>query len=421
MGSKQMKQEAMLIPCRVLDLTDEKGFLCGRILGDLGADVIKVEKPGGDTSRNIGPFYHGEIDSEKSLYWWAYNCSKRGITLDIETEDGKEIFRRLVQKSDVVVESFSPGYMDELGLGYAQLGEINPEIIVTSITPFGQTGPNKDYKASDLVISAMAGLMFHCGDPDRAPVRISFPQACLHAGSAAAQGTIIALYYRGLSGEGQHVDVSTLESMACTLMHIRPYWELSGLELQRAGQFRIDIMSGTGCVARMVWPCKDGYVMFSIMGGATGAPSNRALVQWMDEEGMAPDFLKRDWEALDMVKATQEDFDLFQQPIGEFFKQHTQAELHENALKRGIMFYPVNTAREILADPQLEARGFWQLVEHPELTTEIKYPGSFVKLSDTSCEIRRRAPLAGEHNTDVYKEVGLSEAEITTLKQTNVI
>jgi len=125
-----MEKEAILTPYRVLDLTDEKGFLCGRILGDLGADVIKVEKPGGDASRNIAPFYHAEIDSEKSLYWWAYNCSKRGITLDIETEDGKEIFRRLAQKSDVVVESFYPGYMDELGLGYAQLIEVNPEIIM---------------------------------------------------------------------------------------------------------------------------------------------------------------------------------------------------------------------------------------------------------------------------------------------------
>jgi len=121
MSSNQMEQEATLSPYRVLDLADEKGFLCGRILGDLGADVIKVERPGGDLSRNIGPFYHNDIDSEKSLYWWAYNCNKRGITLNIEAEDGKEILKKLVKKSDVIIESFPPGYMDEIGLGYPKL------------------------------------------------------------------------------------------------------------------------------------------------------------------------------------------------------------------------------------------------------------------------------------------------------------
>lgn len=421
MASNQAKQEALLAPYRVLDLTDGKGFLCGRILGDLGADVVKIERPGGDFSRNIAPFYHDDIDSEKSLYWWAYNCNKRGITLNIETEGGKEILKKLVNRSDVIIESFRPGYMDKIGLGYARLSEVNPRIIMTSITPFGQTGPYKEFEGSDLTIWAMGGLMFYCGDQDRAPVMISFPQACLHAGGAAAQGTMIALYHQQLTGQGQHVDVSMLESIVGNLMHIRPFWELNGTQLHRAGQFRVDIW-GTGAVARMVWPCKDGYVMFSIMGGATGAPSNRALVKWMEEEGMALDEIKRDWEALDMHTATQEDFDQLQQPIADFFQQHTQAELYEGALKRGIMFCPVNTAKGITEDPQLEARGFWQQVEHQELGTAIKYPGSFVRASTAGSEIRRRAPLIGEHNTDIYcQELGFSEAEITSLKQANVI
>jgi len=414
------KQVAMLTPYRVLDLTDEKGFLCGRMLGDLGADVIKVEMPGGSPSRNIGPFYNNDPNPEKSLHWFAYNCNKRGITLNVETTDGQGIFKKLARNTDIVIESFRPGYMDKLGLGYTALSEVNPRIIVTSITPFGQTGPYSDYVGSDLTIWAMGGLMFYCGDPDRAPVRVSFPQAYLHGSGAAAQGTMIALYHRQLTGEGQHVDVSILESLIGNLMHIRPFWELSQTELHRAGQFRIDIW-GTGAIARMVWPCRDGYVMFSIMGGATGAPSNRALVRWMDEEEMAPDFMKRDWEALDMHTAKQEDFELFQQPIGEFFLKHTQAELYEGALKRGIMLYPVNTAREILTDPQLEARDFWSKVAHPELNAEIVYPGSFVKLSSTSCEIRHRAPLIGEHNNEVYKELGLSDAELIRLEQDGVI
>jgi crotonobetainyl-CoA:carnitine CoA-transferase CaiB-like acyl-CoA transferase len=188
--------DSLLSPFRALDLTDEKGFLCGRILGDLGADVIKIEKPGGDPARDIGPFYHDIPDPEKSLFWFAFNANKRGITLDIENPDGQEIFKQLVKSADFAIESFPPGYMDSLGLGYLALSEINPKIILTSITPFGQTGPYKDYKASDLIAMAMGGQMYLCGDPDRPPVRVSFPQAYCHAGAQGAMGTMIAHIHR---------------------------------------------------------------------------------------------------------------------------------------------------------------------------------------------------------------------------------
>ena len=198
-----MKQkDKMLSPYRVLDLTDEKGMLCGKILGDLGADVIKIEKPGGDLARNIGPFYHDIPDPEKSLFWFGYNTNKRGITLNINTADGKEIFGNLVKMADFVIESFPPGFMDELALGYSSLREINPRIILTSITPFGQTGPRKDYKASDIVSLALGGFMSLTGDVDRAPLRISVEQACCHAGAQAAVASLIAHYDRELTGEG---------------------------------------------------------------------------------------------------------------------------------------------------------------------------------------------------------------------------
>ena len=135
----------MLSSYRVLDLTNEKGFLCGKALGDFGADVIKVEKPGGEPDRNKAPFFHDEADPEKSLYWFAFNANKRSITLDIETADGREIFKKLVKTADVVVESFKPGYMDKIGLGYSVLSEVNPRIILTSISGFGQKGPYRDF------------------------------------------------------------------------------------------------------------------------------------------------------------------------------------------------------------------------------------------------------------------------------------
>jgi len=184
--AKETASETALGPYRVLDLTDEKGLLCGMLLAGLGADVIKVERPGGDLARNIGPFYDDIPHPEKSLLWFAYNLNKKGITLNIETVDGREIFKRLVKTSDFVIESFPPGYMARLGLDYSALSQINPRIIMTSITPFGQTGPYRDYKGSDLICMASGGLMYVSGDPDRPPVRITIPQAYCHAGAHLA-------------------------------------------------------------------------------------------------------------------------------------------------------------------------------------------------------------------------------------------
>jgi crotonobetainyl-CoA:carnitine CoA-transferase CaiB-like acyl-CoA transferase len=406
---------------RVLDLTDEKGFLCGKILADLGADVIKVEKPGGDKSRNIGPFHQNIPHLEKSLYWFAYNLNKRGITLNIEAKDGQEIFRRLVKTSDFVIESFPVGYMDELGLGYSALSKINPRIVITSITAFGQTGPYKNYKASDIVGMAMGGLMYITGTPEHPPVRISSPQAYLQAAAHAAAATMIAHYYRETTGEGQHVDVSMQQCVVWGLGNAIPLWELNQIILRRVGSY----LSGrwTGTKQRLVWECEDGYVLFVVMGGAFGAKTNRGIAQWMQEERMTNKFLQNmDWDIFDMAKQTQEQQDQVEEPIARFFMTHTKAELYEEALKRGIMLAPVSSPRDILENTQLKARGFWVDVEHHELGSTIRYLGAFVKASETPCVIKCRAPLIGEHNLEVYEgELGLSRAEMCVLKQAGII
>src|SRR3990170_64809 len=203
----------MLSCYRILDLTDEKGFLCGKVLGDLGADVIKIEKPGGDASRNRGPFYHDIPDGEKSLYWFAFNASKRGITLDIEKSDGREIFKRLVQTADVVVESFAPGRMQALGLGYEVLRKVNPGIILTSITGFGQEGPYANYNDRDIAVWALSGFMYAMGEPDRPPLAPSYRHAHLIGAVNGAVGTVIALFHRAKTGEGQRVDSATHQGL----------------------------------------------------------------------------------------------------------------------------------------------------------------------------------------------------------------
>jgi crotonobetainyl-CoA:carnitine CoA-transferase CaiB-like acyl-CoA transferase len=389
----------MLSPYRVLDLTDEKGLLCGKLLGDLGADVIKIERPGGDPARRIGPFYHDEVDPEKSLFWWAFNTSKRGITLDIETTDGQETFKKLVKGADFVIESFPPGYLDKLGLGYSALEELNPGIILVSITPFGQTGPYQDYQAPDIVAWAMGGQMLQFGDADRPPIRISYhSQAHLHAAGEAAVGAIMALYQREKTGEGQQVDVSVQEAVVPVSDRVTGSWDMMKANLQRGGGLQAAVH------IRRIWPCKDGYVIWFYFGGVM-KHLDLPFFRWLEEEGMMTDFLRGiDWDTFDWRTATQETADRLAEPPARFFLAHTKAELMEGALKHRVILYPVSTTADILENVQLAAREFWVEVEHPELGTKITYPGAYAKTSEVPPRVSRRAPLIGEHNREILEQ-----------------
>lgn len=405
-----------LSPCRALDLTNEKGYFCGRILADLGADVIKVEPPEGDPGRNIGPFYHDIPDKEKSLYFFAYNTNKRSITLNIETRDGQEIFKRLVKTADFVIESFSPGYIDNLGLSYSMFKEMNPRIIMVSITPFGQTGPRKDWKASDIVAIAMGGLSHITGSPDRPPARVGVDQAYVIAGAQAAMGAMIAHYYREATGKGQYVDTSTQEGVVPSALTVPQAWDLQRFIWPRAGAF----LPRSGKRVRHLWPCKDGYIAWRLYGGGLGVKT-RALVEWMDSEGQANELTQVNWEKMNYLTVTPEEFDHWQSLFGKFFKTHTKAELCREALARGIVLFPASTPKDLVEDPQLEARDYWKEVEHAELDATITYPGGLYKSSEFSCEIRR-APLIGEHNSEIYEqELGFSKESIVILKTAGVI
>ena len=420
-----MKNRGLLSDYRILDLTDYKGIYCGKVLADLGADVIKVEKPWGDVTRNIGPFYKDIVHPDKSIYWWAFNTSKRGITLNIETADGKDMFQRLVRTADIVLESFPPGYLDRLDLGYQALSDINPGIIMTSITPFGQTGPYKDWKADDLVGWAMAGQAYVTGDSDRPPCQVSFPHCYLVAGSHAASGTLAALYYRVCSGEGQHVDVSMQESVLWTTLILVQFWDMMKINLFRAGSRRA---MGTA-LFRLAFPCKDGYVGFLIAGGQLASISMPPLVKWMAEEGMLGAFEdKKDWEAKDWTEKvdawalTQETVDMWEDSLLKFFATKTKAEIYEKAREESIIIYPVSTPEDLAENAQLKARDFYVEVEHPELGETITYMGAPYKMTTDSWNISRRAPLVGEHNQEIYEgELGLSEDEMRLLQEAGII
>ena len=411
----------LLDPYRVLDLCDERGLLAGKILADMGADVVQVEPLGGSPARNVGPFHGDDPNPEKSLFWWAYAANKRSITLDLENRDGQDLLRKLVAKSDFLIESFAPGYLENLGLDYGQLSAINPKLVMVSITPFGQDGPYSNYQASDIVGMALGGFMYLTGDDDRAPVRISFPHFYLHGGAAGATAAMLAHTYRVTSGQGQYVDVSCQQAVAKTLAHAPQIWDIEGAILKRMGVYRQT--SGENRV-RINWPCKDGYVNYMVQGG-TVAYSTRALLAWMKEDRFdTSDLDAIDWEKMGYGAITPELMAQLGGPLGDFFRGHTRAELVQGSLDRRILLFPVATPSALEGHPQLDARGYFKELDHPELKESVRYPGAFIKSGDGSdiAGVYRRPPLIGEHNIQIYQEeMGLSSLELETLKRGGVI
>jgi crotonobetainyl-CoA:carnitine CoA-transferase CaiB-like acyl-CoA transferase len=313
--------------------------------------------------------------------------------------------------------------MDKLGLGYSKLSEMTKDkIIMTSITPFGQEGPYKNYKASDIGIMAMSGCMHLVGDTDRPPVRTSIPVSYVWTGSYAALGTLMAIFHQKMTGKGQHVDVSAQASAAWSADTAPFYWEADGTMTKRVGN-AIAGRSIHGAVMPAAYPCKDGYICWLIYGARSGGITNKETMKWMEEKGITSDWLKKqDWDKFDPSPATQEDFDQLTKPVSKFLSGLTKMEFQEEAVKRRIMGYPVSTAKDILENPQLKAREVWQKVEHPELGGTITYPGSWAKFSEASLGIRRRAPLIGEHNREIFvNELGMSDNELVLLKQGKVI
>jgi crotonobetainyl-CoA:carnitine CoA-transferase CaiB-like acyl-CoA transferase len=252
-------------------------------------------------------------------------------------------------------------------------------------------------------------------------VRISFPQSFHLASAHAAAASLIAYFYRETTGQGQFVDVSAQECVLWEISNAVPLWELNHKILKRVGSY----LSGrwTDTKQKLLWRCKDGYVIFYILGGDFGLKTNRAIAAWLQEDGLASELLAHfDWTVFDMSKQTQEIQDQMEAPIAELFLRYTKAELYSEALKRKIMLCPVSTARDICENTQLHARNFWVEVDHPEIPAKITYPGAFAKLSETPLAKLRKAPLPGEHNLEIYeKELGFSKRDMAFLHQSGII
>ncbi|MBI4640473.1 MAG: CoA transferase [Candidatus Tectomicrobia bacterium] len=408
---------AALEDLRILELADESGQHCGKLFADMGANVIKIEKPGGDDARRVGPFLNDIPDPNRSLFFWHYNTSKKGITLNLETVDGREILKKLVKTADVILETFPPGHLNQLGLGYPILREINPKLIMTSLTPFGQTGPYKQYKSSDLVSLALGGPMNSCGYddiPGVPPIRGGGNQGYQTGGHYAFIGTLIALIYRQMTGRGQYIDASAHEALACTTeFSTISYFYIQRLVKRQTGRHAsLQDTGNNDCL------CKDGR--WAKIYGFRDEAAWDALVEWMESEGMAGDL--KDEQYKNPAYRTEENEHIMEL-INAFAQHHTSEEFWEKAKPKGtVIGFPIRSPEEMAEDPHHKSRGFTFEVEHPELGKTFKYPGSPYLFHGTPWRITRRAPLIGEHNEEIYMgELGFTKVELTMLAEGEVI
>ena len=277
---------------RLLDLTDEKGALCGKMFADLGAEVIKVEPPAGCSTRRIPPYLEDKADPDHCLYSIAYHAGKKSVTANLATDDGRALVADLAAHSDFLVESHPLGYLESIGLGYDALAKKNPRLIYASITPFGDTGPGKDYNWADIITWAAGGMMYLMGEEGKPPLQMSLPQAGLHAGAEAAVAMMLAHYPRQIDGLGQRIVVNMQACIVWTLMNEQAMPFLHGNHLTRTGVF----VGSAEARRKMVYECKDGHISTLIAGGTTVGNSTKALIEWMGEKGFGSDWMRtKDW------------------------------------------------------------------------------------------------------------------------------
>ena len=406
---------------RVLELADETGQFCGKLLGDLGADVVKIEPPGGEPCRRIGPFVDDIPHRERSLSFWYYNTSKRGITLDVATADGCVLFRRLTATADVVLETFPPGHLSSHGCDYDTLSRQNAGLIVCSLTPFGQTGPWRDYLSSDLLHMAAGGEMASSGydetDVPNAPPIAPGGGNAWHMGCHFAYMAIMAaLVHRTVAGHGQYIDASIHEACALTTESAIANYVYRGEVVRRhTGRHH-----AAGPSPRTQFRAGDGNYVCALVGGRLNPKYIKELADLLDTNGMAGDL--RETKYRNQTVINDNAGHIIDGLVASFIASLPAEEVYHRAQERGFTWGAVRAPEQLLDEPHLSDRGFWKEVAHPELGRSFTYPGEAAIFNASPWRISRRAPLIGEHNTELLcGELGLSSAELTVLMENCVI
>jgi crotonobetainyl-CoA:carnitine CoA-transferase CaiB-like acyl-CoA transferase len=395
---------------RILDLTRHvAGPFCTKMLADYGADVIKVERPnGGDVTRRMGPFPDDVPHPEKSGLFLHLNTNKRGVTLNLKSATGKRMLMELVKQVDVVVENFAPRVLPSLGLAYEDLEQINPQLILVSISNFGQTGPYRDYKASEIVLHGMGGNLRSLGLPEREPVKYGSHVALRQAGLIGAAATMAALFTREARGEGEHVDVAIVETQAGSQDRRAPQL----ITAQFVNQVFPRRAPGA-TMASGTFPCKDGYI--NVTGGGSRFP--RALEMIGKPELIEdPRFATPDAR---LNPENSEDFN--REVLMPWLMQHTMQEVWSIAQKARVLSGPIYTSEALMADNHFRDRGMWVDIDHP-VAGRYTYPGRPIIMGESPWQLRRAAPQLGEHNEEVFGEsLGYESQDLARLRGVGVI
>ncbi len=388
---------------RVLDLSDLQASYCGKLLADMGADVIKVERPGGDPTR--GATSPGGVGEAPGPLFQFYNTSKRGITANLDEARGRELLRRLLQDADVLIESEPPGRLDERGLGYADLSRDNPRLVMVSVTPFGQSGPRRHWRASDTVAQAAGGMVFVNGHPGEPPLRALGPQAYHSASTYAAFAAVLALLGREDTGRGQWIDVSIQECVVAAVEHVSSFYQQTGSVEERRGTLH---WSRTFRLGR----CRDGHLLHSILGDWT------SLLEWVRADGVARDLVDPEWEEHEYRRTHCDHlFDV----LDAWVADRSVEEVAEAAQLRRLPYAAAVPLERVPDDPQLRARGFFVDVDHGEAEGQVCYPGAPYRFSATPWRISRRPPRPGEHNREIYAEIGVDGEALEQLRRDGVV
>jgi crotonobetainyl-CoA:carnitine CoA-transferase CaiB-like acyl-CoA transferase len=396
---------------KVLDLTWHiAGPYCTKYLADSGAEVIKVEMPGtGDPARQMSPFYKDDPHPEKSGIFLHLNTSKKGVTLNLRTDTGVKIFKELVKAADILVESFRPHVMPGLGLGYPELEKINPRLVMTSISSFGQTGPYREYKATDMIMYGIGGAMYWTGVPSREPVRLGDTVVSCQVGVMASVATTMALYGAEIRGYGEHIDFAAYES-------IRGSIDRAGtdcLAYQYSGTYDKRAPSNTRSFPNGVYPCKDGY--FDLSGG--GVVFFPRVCRMIGRPELAKDPRYCTAEAqIDIHRKEEFDAEIFYPWILE----RTRKEVWAEAQASNILSGPVFNSQDLYEDEHYQGRNYWQEVEHP-VTGKLLYPGATYRSEEMPWKVSRPAPLLGQHNEEVYGALGYTKEDLVRLRESGVI
>ena len=404
--------EFALAGIKVLDFTGEIGPYAGKLFVGLGAEVIHLEPREGDPLRNIGPFYKDTPGRETSLQFLYYNAGKQGMVIDINNPKGKDVFLDLCKWTDVLIESFYPGYLDKLGLSHKELNKVNARLVHTAITPFGSAGPYRDYPTSDMVSAALGGFLYLAGTGNDKPVRAPDNQSFRMADANAAMVSAIALLHARRTGEGQFLDVSIQECVATALETAAQHYDLEGVRRRGHGK-----EAGSGSIV----PCKDGYVCVATIMG-TNRHMWDPFANWMKEVGAeGAELLEDERWTYPEFRRSEEANEIFYKVVGGYMKNHDILSLYEDGQRHRVPVTPVSDGKTLWENRHFHERGFWKSVYHESIKDEIVFPGPPYEFGQCAWRVGSAAPAFGQHTGEIAEALGYSAKKIETLSKEGAI